>query len=279
MVIDKNFLRIAQDAFYPYSPLSGTEHMAPLLYSLVRFARPRTVVEFGSGYTTLFILAALSENAADVKEESALLRDKTAALGDLRTLDLNSADATIAEWFGKGAKACAVDPAYYLDEYSPHLYSFEEESGDHEYTQRMKDVVDALQLTSWFSHHTGKSFSLDALPPAARPIDLTWNDARYYKEFFDACWPILNPKGGMMVFHNTVSRKYCWDAIEWMKARRALAQDIEVITLPETHKLDQSGCTILRRTTSYMPPCLTRQPSDILRNAIRFMDEGPDAGT
>ena len=44
------------------APRSGTEQMAPLLYDLVRFHRPRTVVEVGIGYTTAFILRALERS-------------------------------------------------------------------------------------------------------------------------------------------------------------------------------------------------------------------------
>src|SRR5437016_4974210 len=123
MVIDQHFLRIAQDAFCPFTPFSGTENVAPLLYSLARLMRPRVVVECGSGYTTLFLLAALAENATDIREESDLLRDKTASLGDLSKVNLNSAGSQITEWFGRGGKACAVDPAYYLEMRHPHLYS------------------------------------------------------------------------------------------------------------------------------------------------------------
>lgn len=272
MIIDRSFLRVAQEAFYPFRPHSGTEHVAPLLYSLARLTRPRVVVEYGSGYTTLFLLAALAENVADAEEERALLREKTAALGDLKALDISSNNSAVVEWFGKGAKACQVDPAYYLELRKPHLYSFEEQGEDHDYTARMAGAVYQLNLTEWFSHLKGAQFSARALPPDAFPIDLVWNDAHHYKEFFDAFWPLLNPKGGMMVFHNTVSRKYGWDAIEWMKAKRSAANDLEVMTLPELHKLDQSSCTILRRTSKYQPPCLTKYPDEILRDAMKFME-------
>ena len=36
----------------------GTENMGPLLYALVRFLKPRRVLEVGAGFTTLFILQA-----------------------------------------------------------------------------------------------------------------------------------------------------------------------------------------------------------------------------
>ena len=52
-----------------YLPGYGTERMAPLLHSLVRFHRPERVVEFGFGYTTPFLAKALADNANDVAEE------------------------------------------------------------------------------------------------------------------------------------------------------------------------------------------------------------------
>ncbi len=276
MILDSNFVKSARDAFPPFTPFSGTEHVAPLLYSIARLTKPKVAVEYGSGYTTLFLLAALAENAADFQAEASLLREKTAALGDLARLDATSAGAVIEDWFGKGDRACGADPAYYLQNNRPHLYSFEEQDRDHEYTQRMKGVVDSLHLTEWLSYLNGTKFSIDLLPKEALPIDLAWNDSQAYKEFFEAAWPALNPKGGLMIFHNTVSRDYSWDAIQWMKAKRSLAKDLELITFPEPHKLDQSSCTILRRTSQYQPPCLTRHPEDILQNAIKFMAKRSD---
>ena len=41
--------------------------MAMVLYSLVRFVKPKRVLEVGAGYTTLFILQALRDNAEEVK--------------------------------------------------------------------------------------------------------------------------------------------------------------------------------------------------------------------
>jgi hypothetical protein len=226
----------------------------------------------GSAYQAqCSLLAALAENTVDIQEESALLRQKTAALGDLNSVSLNSVGSEMTEWLEKGTKACGVDPAFYIHMGKPHLYSFEEQDEEHDYAQRMKNAAEKLNLGDWFSYLSGERVLADALPPDAVPIDLAWNDAHHYKEFFEAFWPALNPKGGLMIFHNTVSRKYNWDAIQWMKAKRSLAKDMEVITLPEIHKLDQNSCTILRRTTQYQPPCLTRYPEEILHDAREFM--------
>ena len=58
MSIDQNFL----EAIKPlYSPVMGTERMGPLLYTLICFSRPQRLLEVGAGYTTPFILKALSD--------------------------------------------------------------------------------------------------------------------------------------------------------------------------------------------------------------------------
>src|SRR4051812_43144154 len=106
-------VEVASQAFDPFNPRSGTEHMAPLLYSLVRMTKPKSIVEYGSGYTTLFILAACAENVADAKEEARLLGEKT-----------RNARSSI-DWLKGGGKACNVDPAFYLQPFTPHVYCFE----------------------------------------------------------------------------------------------------------------------------------------------------------
>ncbi len=50
----------AAKAFDPYRPGSGTEHVALPLYSHMRMSMPAWVIDFGSGYTTLFKLTALA---------------------------------------------------------------------------------------------------------------------------------------------------------------------------------------------------------------------------
>ena len=40
----------------------GTELMAPLLYSLVRFVRPQTILEIGLGYTTPWLAKGIEDN-------------------------------------------------------------------------------------------------------------------------------------------------------------------------------------------------------------------------
>src|SRR5262245_57552378 len=71
--MDQTFINAAHEAFNPYRTSSGTESVATLLYSLARVGRFETVVEFGSGFTTLFLARAMADNHRDYVEHRAKL--------------------------------------------------------------------------------------------------------------------------------------------------------------------------------------------------------------
>jgi hypothetical protein len=273
------FLQLSRQAFNPFLPSSGTENVACLLYAIARMLRPRTIVEYGSGYTTLYLLAALAENTSDAKEEGTLLRAKTEKLTEREIVfsraSPNGRDATQKrrelEWFSSGDKACGVDPGFFRQAYMPRLYSIERLSSDHDYSKRLLKTVMELDLAEFLTYLTGCEFSPHILPAEAFPLDLAWNDDDEYITFFDTLWPHLNPSGGLMVFHNTVAVEEAWNAIATIKQKRSAHGDLEVLTLPEPHKLSQSSCTILRRTTNYEPSFAKRTRERVVDDLLGFM--------
>jgi hypothetical protein len=269
MILDPEFLKIANAALDPFVGSSGTENVACLLYGMVKMLRPKTVVECGSGYTTLYMLAALAENTSDVIEETSLLRIKTKSLmgSDLS----NFSRSTAAQWIEDGGKACGADPGFYLNRYNPRLYSIEKLGSGHEYPLRVRKTVDELNLSQFFVYLPGRRPSPDLLPSEAFPIDLAWNDDDEYMHFFDEFWDRLNSKGGLMIFHNTVSVEAFWNIISCIKAKRSEAGDLEILTLPEPHKLNQNSCTILRRMGDYRPSCEARKPDQVFEDLWQFM--------
>jgi hypothetical protein len=74
-MLDPSFLEAVKSLLNPWT---DTEVMAPLLYTLTRFTRARTVLEAGSGYTTPFLAKALADNAHAVEEERRAMLEKTA---------------------------------------------------------------------------------------------------------------------------------------------------------------------------------------------------------
>ena len=282
-MLDPEFLRIAQERFNPYRASSGTEHVAFLLYALARMTRPRIIVEFGSGYTSLFLLRALADNLKDVRDERIALLKKSRPLFDLaraglferqgNDLKVWGADARdeLLGWLAAGGKACGVDPRFYLTPYEPHLFSFERLGSDHAYVRELEDAIKAVQHENLFTHLHGQTFSLEALPAHARPIDWAWNDDEDYRGFFNEFWPHLNPAGGLMIFHNVPAAEIATDAVLWMKEQRAAANDLEVLVLEEPHKLNQNGCAILRRVSDYRPRFASSNPRRVLHDLRKFI--------
>ncbi len=66
MALDSEFFRQIECL---YNPKMGTERMAPLLYSLICFNRPRSLLEIGAGYTTPFMAQALRDTVRDWQQE------------------------------------------------------------------------------------------------------------------------------------------------------------------------------------------------------------------
>ena len=62
----------------------GAENLGPLLYSYVRFTKPARVLEVGAGYTSMFILQALRDNAAELDAYRELRGAGLCRCGDVR---------------------------------------------------------------------------------------------------------------------------------------------------------------------------------------------------
>lgn len=274
MPLDANFLKTATEHFNPYSPDSGTEHVAMLLYSLVRMNRPKTVVEYGSGYSTMFVLRALADNLRDFEEEKTSLIKKTKELLNYSSMEgLTEDKGQILKWLFTEGKTCQLNPGFFLTSYEPKLYCMEDLQDGHEYVTKMRKAVEEINHTNIFTFLTGqKGFDLTPLNLDGRYIDLVWNDDEDYQDFFNTFWEVINPKGGLMIFHNAVSIRDWVKAIQWMIEQRSHAGDLEVLTLEEPHKLNQNGCVILRRTSEYSPSFHLEYPHEVLENISLFMN-------
>ena len=68
-IYDREFLEACRPL---YSVHMGVENAASLLYSLIRFVKPTSVVEVGAGYTSLWLLRALADNDDELRRLSEL---------------------------------------------------------------------------------------------------------------------------------------------------------------------------------------------------------------
>jgi len=218
---DPSFLRAAAAL---YAPNYGTEQMAPLLYWLARFQRPRVVVELGCGYSTPFLAAALADGAAAEARERA-----TAAAG------------------APGARNLL---RRYYAERRPRA-TLRSVDADAAAAARCRGVLAALGLP-------GTVFVGDGLAAVARlpdgGVDLLWTDGPgWTPAFLAAALPKLRPHAGVLALHNVEGpSEVAADPWSWGDLQTALAivgdGHLEVLTLGEPHKKYQGAVALVRRT-------------------------------
>jgi predicted O-methyltransferase YrrM len=252
-----------------YSPLSGTEHLAPLLYSLVRSVRPKSVVEFGMGYTTPYIIKALSDNQQDFDRERPQLIAKTQ-----QAYQSDNTAESQRDWFL--SQPTGADPRFYEQDYQPMLYAFDDFSEEYSSAPKVMEALTALGLEGFIS--LSKSSAINHSSLIARPhipIDLAWNDALDYQEFFDEYWPLLNPNGGLMIFHNTVNGcPKCAMFVKELKLKQmSKFSDFELLSFFEPYKLHQNGYTIIRKISAFKEHFLDWDQKSITESALRLIDK------
>ena len=251
------------------SPLSGTEHLAPLLYSLIRSLRPRSVVEFGMGYTTPFIAQALANNQQDVKQELAQLITKTQ-----QAYQSEETPEAQKDWFL--SQPTGADPRFYEQGYQPMLYAFDDFSEEYSSAPKVMEALIALDLDRFIT--LSKSSAIEhssAISQQHLPIDLAWNDALDYQAFFDEYWPLLNPNGGIMIFHNTVNGcPKCAMFIKDLKLKQVSQfADFELLSFFEPYKLHQNSYTIIRKISAFKEHFLDWDQKSITDGALRLLNK------
>src|SRR5262245_31774502 len=52
----------------------GVELASPLIYSIIRFVRPKSLLEVGAGYSSAFMLQALADTVDNFKREAEIMQ-------------------------------------------------------------------------------------------------------------------------------------------------------------------------------------------------------------
>lgn len=247
----------------PFQHLSGTEHVAPLLYSLIRMLKPQTVVEFGSGYTTPYILQALKDNEDDFKLNQKLLKSRVvknfAALSEparsTLTPDEWLLDETTQEIYGQ--EPVVPIPSFYAKPYRPRLFTFEVLPDADEYVRKLSRLVADLKLDGYFTLTAGCRVTdyVKLVPPQHLPIDFAWNDFGNKKRFYDETYASVRGDGGIMAFHNTTNsekdHKEDLDRLFDELRPQLQSRQAELLTFLEPHKFTQRSLTVVRKLTEF----------------------------
>ncbi len=210
-----------------FSPTMGTEAVGPLLYDVVMMTRPKSVLEIGAGYTSLFLLQALADvNGREQAERAAKDEPGTTLLPDyvdapkaparLHVIDNLSHGKTTADQLEASAERLGIgDPL----------------------TMHVADFVGYA----------------DKLPEEAVPFDLVWLDCGrldLLQHFRKAYWPLVNKNGGLILIHSLSTNFHGQMFLSELRLSQATTHfnAYEMMTLLEPHKARQNSVTMIRVT-------------------------------
>ena len=231
-IVDKCF---ASQLASLYNPHMGVENAGPLLYSIVRFTKPRTLVEIGAGYTSLWLLQALKDNDNEMKRVAELEK-----VGKCRLLDYPwSIQENLDEYARKQSSLLCIDNC---------LHQRETATG-------AAAVAANLGLDQYFRFIQGDAYDMQF---EEESIDLLWCDfgvGNRMRDFARGAWKSIRP-GGFFVCHSTLTNKGTRDWLEDVRAQLdenvtgIPPQEVVELSLLEPTKRYQNSLTVLQRRRS-----------------------------
>lgn len=246
------------DAVRPlYRLHMGTENMAPLLYTLVRFVKPRRLLEIGAGYTSLFLLQALRDNAAELDALDRMRRAGPVCCGEAPWL----LEAYFSPGHSRGADADVEGLP------TPLLRCVDNLTHPGTTAGLVEDAAARLGLTPFLALEVADAYSFDEALPPEEAIDFLWVDfgaKDRLDDLFRRYWPRLRP-GGLAVVHSTLTNRATRIWLEAMRSRAEIGNgtfgEFETLSFLEPHKMFQNSCSVFqRRGPHFVEPILTPLP-------------------
>ncbi|RQR40594.1 MULTISPECIES: DUF2087 domain-containing protein [unclassified Burkholderia] len=216
----------------------GTENSANLISTLIRMARPATVVEIGAGDSTVFIAKALEQARQDWQHDKNLLDAST--------------------WQERSA---LLDPTGIPDNYHPRLITIDDFTAEGSSAEEAWDALKNNDVDEGLVTFVKRNFyALDEATIASwGVIDIAWIDAGTPADdvrFVATLWDRIAPGGYLCLHEPTMLTTVSMEGAQrvrrvrtpiWEELFRRLDDSFELVTLPELHKYRQSGLGIVRK--------------------------------
>jgi hypothetical protein len=209
------------------------------------------VLEVGAGYSSLFILEALTDNLSEYTKNKELMKGQVRVeqhVGLSRLLN------------GKGLlrrhPLPLALPEYYESDYAPKLCIIDNESNSASSSGRVQDIARRLSLSNLLQFHgrdfrgLSKTFSQEVIP-----FDFVWFDCgalQEYSDFLQEYWDLIDRDGGLLLLHSTLTNLQVKFVIQGLKLKQATSDfnKFELLSLLEPHKWRQNSLTMVRMLSS-----------------------------
>ena len=289
------FLRAAAPL---YNLHMGAENMGPMLYALVRFTKRVLVLEIGAGYTSLFLLQALHDNA---RELDAFARNHAAGRCVVPSAEPGApdmpwcVDAVLDAWREGGARVggqSSDDAGSRSSSSGSFAASASAESGNatgargvlhcvdnmahaHTTAPQVLSAARSLGLEAHLTLHVADAWTLAEDFAPCVSLDMLWVDfgaGARLDEFLSMWWPRLSGEGGLLIIHSTLTNQL---TREWLEKMRALQVEgglhgkgafgtyasFRELSFREPHKMFQNSFSIFqKRDPGWAEPVYTRYP-------------------
>lgn len=228
-----------------YTMHFGAENVSLLLYSILRFVKPADVLEVGAGYTSAFLLQALADNFAELRD----YERRRARPGGLTC---------------EGQVWCH-EPFFAAPCERPRLHCIDNMAHDATTAHRVQRAARALELQDHLVLHECDAFDPDlpATLEAGVTFDFMWIDlgaADRIERFFDNWWPRLR-NGGYIAVHSSLTNQLTRDWLESRRSGERLTQCAPSLSFLEPHKLFQNAISIFqKREDGFAEPVYTKYP-------------------
>lgn len=245
-VFNKRFLNLIRPLF---TQRYGCENMAPLLYSMIRFIKPQSVLEVGAGYSTIWIAQALKDNDEEISRCAAsLTKDKYLVMRTPYLTDdfeerfqCNGSGSTE----GKGSRndTTTTTQTSQRKRRKQSLLTTIDDLGASEGVNQgiAHQVIDIAKRLDLFDHVRvceGDAYDLAGAGIIATSnngsghedhtsdecYDLVWLDfglgtSSRISAFLDSIWPQLQ-SGGFILMHSTLTNKVTRDWLDKLRIER-----------------------------------------------------------
>jgi len=227
--------------------------MGPLIYSILRFVKPRRCLEIGAGYTSIFMLQALDDNA---REAEAWQQWCGAEVGQEAERQSPWLVHDALPTLGQGVLHC-VDNLAHEATTTPHLLKVAQKLG---IADRLKLVLDDARAFLSESAQEVPTFDfvwLDGLLDFAPPRN--GDVGQGLDVFLGEVWPRVAP-GGYVLLHSTITNSVVRQWLENVQNAK-WGPPGSVLSFMEPHKRFQNSTTLLqKRPEGYAEPIYSKLP-------------------
>eukprot|EP01124_Arcella_intermedia_P019113 TRINITY_DN2624_c0_g2_i2.p1 TRINITY_DN2624_c0_g2~~TRINITY_DN2624_c0_g2_i2.p1 ORF type:complete len:288 (+),score=77.90 TRINITY_DN2624_c0_g2_i2:464-1327(+) len=266
-IYQKQFLKLIEPL---YTISFGVENMAPLLYSLIRFLKPKKVLEVGCGYTSVFILQALKDNDEELCNYQHLYDHKKSIIEGTPFLvssffehktEKESKDSPPQDQEELALQEETQDTPQEDSHFQGILHCVDNLEHQQTTANKVLSVVEKLNLFDYLEFHVADAFQFSE-QDQTHPFDFLWLDfgaGKRIGEFFEKWWDRLRP-GGYVLVHSTLTNKLTRQWIEQMRTDKEAFMRMDMACFLEPHKTFQNSFSLFQKRGDYIEPIYSLYP-------------------